>query len=224
MKVTILPETMKDPITIIGRNIGICYGSDISDNEKNYKRGLNSIKAGHGRVLEFAEVYMSIQEVSARTIRQFYTHIGGSPTRVQESTRYIDYKDFNIITPPKIKANEQANEIFHKSAENIKQTMSQLKDLGIAKEDIAMLLPLGMETGVCCKHNMRNLTNMYEQRVCRRAYQEYRELMLSICAALQNYSPEWRELCNLLFKCKCQKTGYCVEEYSCGMMPKFDNN
>lgn len=215
---------MKDPITIIGRNIGICYGSDISDNEKNYKRGLNSIKAGHGRVLEFAEVYMSIQEVSARTIRQFYTHIGGSPTRVQESTRYIDYKDFNIITPPKIKANEQANEIFHKSAENIKQTMSQLKDLGIAKEDIAMLLPLGMETGVCCKHNMRNLTNMYEQRVCRRAYQEYRELMLSICAALQNYSPEWRELCNLLFKCKCQKTGYCVEEYSCGMMPKFDNN
>lgn len=224
MKVTILPETMKDPITIIGRNIGICYGSDISDNEKNYKRGLNSIKAGHGRVLEFAEVYMSIQEVSARTIRQFYTHIGGSPTRVQESTRYIDYKDFNIVTPPKIKANEQANEIFHKSAENIKQTMSQLKDLGIAKEDIAMLLPLGMETGVCCKHNMRNLTNMYEQRVCRRAYQEYRELMLSICAALQNYSPEWRELCNLLFKCKCQKTGYCVEEYSCGMMPKFDNN
>lgn len=215
---------MKDPITIIGRNIGICYGSDISDNEKNYKRGLNSIKAGHGRVLEFAEVYMSIQEVSARTIRQFYTHIGGSPTRVQESTRYIDYKDFNIVTPPKIKANEQANEIFHKSAENIKQTMSQLKDLGIAKEDIAMLLPLGMETGVCCKHNMRNLTNMYEQRVCRRAYQEYRELMLSICAALQNYSPEWRELCNLLFKCKCQKTGYCVEEYSCGMMPKFDNN
>lgn len=224
MKVTILPETMKNPITTIGRNIGICYGSDISDNEKNYKRGLNSIKAGHGRVLEFAEVYMSIQEVSARTIRQFYTHIGGSPTRVQESTRYIDYEDFNIITPPKIKTNEQANEIFHKCAENIKQTMSQLKDLGIAKEDVAMLLPLGMETGVCCKHNMRNLTNMYEQRICRRAYQEYRELMLNICAALQNYSPEWRELCNLLFKCKCQKTGYCVEEYSCGMMPKFDNN
>ncbi len=32
--ITILPETTKNPITLIGKRAGICYGSDISDDEK----------------------------------------------------------------------------------------------------------------------------------------------------------------------------------------------
>lgn len=53
-KVTILDETPKDVITLIGKCIGPCYGSDTTDSNKNYKRGMNSIKAGHGRALEYA--------------------------------------------------------------------------------------------------------------------------------------------------------------------------
>ena len=36
--VTILEKTMKDPISFIGECAGICWGSDTSDKEKNYKR------------------------------------------------------------------------------------------------------------------------------------------------------------------------------------------
>ena len=93
-KVIITDDTCKNPITMIGRMVGLCYGSDTSNDEKNYKRGYNCITSGHGRTIEFPDVYMHIEGYSARVIRELYTHIGGSPTRVQESTRYIDYSNF----------------------------------------------------------------------------------------------------------------------------------
>ena len=43
-KVTVQDKTMKDPITFVGKQAGICWGSDISDNEKNFKRGYQCIK------------------------------------------------------------------------------------------------------------------------------------------------------------------------------------
>ena len=40
-QVIILGETTKNPITLMGSRAGICWGSDITDHEKNYKRGLD---------------------------------------------------------------------------------------------------------------------------------------------------------------------------------------
>ena len=47
--ITILPETTKTPITLIGNRAGICWGADVTNAEKNYKRGVDCIKSGHGR-------------------------------------------------------------------------------------------------------------------------------------------------------------------------------
>ena len=55
----------------------------------------------------------------------------------------------------------------------------------------AMLLPLGMTTKSVDKRNVRNLIEMSHQRLCNRAYWEYRRLMGDICAALREYSEEW---------------------------------
>ena len=38
--ITILPETTKNPITLMGMRAGTCWNANITDNEKNYKRGL----------------------------------------------------------------------------------------------------------------------------------------------------------------------------------------
>lgn len=59
-----------NPITTIGRCVGGCYGSDTSDDAKNYKRGLNCIKDGHGRVLEYADVTLEIDGYSIKVIRE----------------------------------------------------------------------------------------------------------------------------------------------------------
>lgn len=219
-KVIIQEETNKFPITTIGKMIGICYGSDVSDPVKNYKRGLNCLKAGHGRVMEFATCFMSIQGYSARVIRELYTHIGGAPTRVQESTRYIDYSDFGYITPPSIYKDKDAEKEYIKAMSQIRKSTKILLSYGIPKEDVANILPLGMLTGISCHYNLRTLENMANQRLCTRAYWEYRKLMQDIKVALSEYSEEWEILCDMFFIPKCEKVGFCVEEYSCQRMPK----
>ncbi len=189
-RVIIQPETNPNPITTIGKMVGICYGSDVSDDTKNYKRGLNCMKAGHGRVMEFATCFMSIQGYSARVIRELYTHIGGAPTRVQESTRYIDYSKFDFIIPPTILKDKYAEDAYVGIMLDIQDTAQYLITRGIPKEDVANILPLGMKTGISCHYNLRTLENMANQRFCTRAYWEYRQLMKDMRQALSEYSEE----------------------------------
>ena len=96
---------------MIGKYAGVCWGANTSDNEKNYKRGLDCIESEHGRTWEFPDVYAIIDGYSAKVLREWYTHVGGSPTRLQASTRYINYSKndgFKYVTPPTIKKNTKA--------------------------------------------------------------------------------------------------------------------
>lgn len=220
-KVIIQDFTNKYPITMIGTEAGICYGSDISDPIKNYKRGIECLENNHGRTWEFPDVYMILDGYSARVIREWYTHIGGMPTRLQESTRYVNYaKGFGYFTPPSIENSKKAKEIYDDLMQYIQKSLMQLEELGIPKEDSANGLPLGMETKVVCKHNFRNLADMSNQRECNRAYHEYRKVFKDLCVALSNYSEEWKYLVENHFMPKCDKYGYCTEKKSCGRKAK----
>lgn len=220
-KITILEETTLNPISLMGRRAGVCWGADITDAAKNYKRGLDCLTSGHGRVMEYVNVEMVIDGYSARVIREWYTHLGGAPTRLQASTRYISYDSFAYIVPPRIAANEEAAEKYNAMMKNISDTCRYLEsECGIPREDAAMLLPLGMETKIVDKRNLRNLVDMSGQRMCIRAYWEYRQLFNDICKALSELSDEWKYIVDNYFKPKCEKTGYCTEKKSCGRMPK----
>ena len=83
-----------------------------------------------------------------------------------------------------------------------------------------MLLPLGMETKVVDKRNLRNLVDMSGQRMCTRAYWEYRQMFNDIANALSEISEEWKYIVDNYFMPKCEKTGYCTERKSCGRKPK----
>ena len=215
MSITILNTTTKNPITTIGERAGVCYGSNIGDPEKNYKRGLDCIKSGHGRSLEFVNIEMILDGYSSRVIREWYTHIGGAPTRLQASTRYINYNDFKYYTPDSIKENADALCEYENLMLNIKIAYKTLMDIGISKEDCANILPLGLLTKIVDKRNLRNLVDMSHQRLCNRAYKEYRDLMHDIIEALSNYSDEWKTVCKMLLVPKCEFFGKCTETYSC---------
>lgn len=220
-KITILPETTKNPITLIGQRAGVCWGADISDNEKNYKRGLDCIKSEHGRALEYVNVEIVIEGYSAKTIREWYTHIGGSPSRLQSSTRYIDYKNFKYITPFTIELNDEAKKIYEDTMQNISENIEKLEALGIPREDASMLLPFGMETKIVDKRNLRSYIDMSKQRECKRAFWEYRELLFKdIKKALSEISDEWDFLVKTQFRPKCEYLGYCPEKHSCGRKKK----
>lgn len=220
--VTILEETTKNPITLIGQRSGVCWGADVSDDTKNYKRGMDCILANHGRTLEYVNIEMILDGYSARVIREWYTHIGGAPTRLQASTRYINYNDFDFITPSSIKNNKDndAWNLYASTINTIKENCKKLEDIGVPREDIAMLLPLGMSTKVVDKRNLRNLMDMSNQRMCTRAYWEYRQMFRDICNALREISDEWQWIVDNIFMPKCEKVGYCTENKSCGRKEK----
>lgn len=221
--ITILPETTKNPITLMGARAGVCWGADVSNNEKNYKRGLDCIKSGHGRVMEYVNVEMIIDGYSAKVLREYYTHIGGSPTRLQASTRYINYSKgdgFAYITPDSIVKNEAKiawDAWMHTINDAIKTLIAEYN---IPVEDATMLLPLAYSSKMVDRRNLRNFVDMSRQRMCSRAYWEYRELFKDICNALREYSDEWKWIVDNLFHAKCDEAGYCTESKSCGRKPK----
>lgn len=216
MGITILEETTRNPISLMGERAGVCWGADIADSSKNYKRGLECINSGHHRVMEYVNIEMIIDGYSARVIREWYTHIGGAPTRLQASTRYIDYGKFECIIPNSIMNNRDALEVYFDAVNQIRASLQELDRIGVPREDSAMLLPLGMTTKIVDKRNLRNLIEMSHQRLCTRAFWEYRQLMRDVMDALREYSEEWKYLVDNYFVPKCEFMGYCNERNSCG--------
>lgn len=210
-------RTERDPLCHIGENAGICWGADVSDEKKNIERGKNCMKSGHMRCAEYPDVEMIVDEFSARCIREAYTHIIGV-TRLQESTRYVNCADFGYYTPYGI--TEEQKEVYDDIMKEIMKSYETLLDLGMSKEDSANILPLGMNTKIVWKINLRALIHFMNMRMCNRAYKEIRQLCKEIKDLLSNYSDEWKWICDNYFVPNCKMIGYCMEEKCCGFMPK----
>jgi thymidylate synthase (FAD) len=217
--VTVLDTTTLNPITLMGERAGVCWGGDISDSKKNYKRGLSCLKSNHGRVLEYVNVELIIDGYSSKVMREWYTHIGGMPSRLQSSTRYINYDNFETVIPKSVKSNNSALCVWEECIETIRDSIKTLKDLGIPNEDANGLLTLSTTTRVVDKRNLRNYIDMSGNRMCTRAYWEYRDLFDDICAELSKLSDEWKYIVDTYFKPKCEKLGYCPEDNGCGIYP-----
>ena len=129
-------------------------------------------------------------------------------------------KDFAYVMPPSVRKNEEAKKIYEETMAAITKACSELEaNCGIPREDAAMLLPLGMCTKIVDKRNVRNLIDMSHQRLCTRAYWEYRQLMHDLMDALREYSEEWAYLVDNYFVPKCDVAGYCTEAKCCGRKP-----
>ena len=205
-QIKIINYTSK-PITFIGKIAGVCYGSNTEKDNLNYKRGLRNIKDNHGRTFEFVDVVMVLDGYSARVIRELYTHIQGT-SRLQASTRYIDYSDkFEYYTPETLKNNE----VYHKTMNHIQDAYQELLNSGYKKEDLGNLLPLGLNTKMVLKINLRAILHMAEVRMCSRAYVEYQELMKDMQKALSELDEEWLELSKMMEP----RCAICTEKENC---------
>lgn len=219
--IEILQETTKNPLQKIGQVAGVCWNGDITDSEKNKKRALDCIRSNHGRTLEYVDVELVLDGYSAKMIRELYTHIGGSPTRLQSSTRYLDYsKGFDAVIPESVERNENALQVWNKAIDHISESMKELKTLGVPVEDLTNLLPLAYKTKMVWKVNLRTLANFMNQRMCNRAYWEIKKFAYELKRELSAYSDEWEKVADLLFVPKCERDGFCTETKCCGRKPK----
>lgn len=201
------------PLTLMGDVASICWNSNPSP-----QIGIDCIESNHGRILEYIDVIVEMDEYSARCIRELYTHIVGT-TRVQQSTRYVDMNNFKYYTPNSIKNNPEALEVYNNSMQTVAKTYNKLQNLGIPREDCANVLPLGSHTKIVLKINGRAILHMAEIRTCNRALKEYRDLMKEFLSIISALDDEWGKIISYA-KPKCEILGYCPEKNSCGKYPQ----
>lgn len=231
MEIELLDGTTENPLQKMGYNAGVCWAAPLDDAEKNRKRAISCIKAGHGRVLEYVDVEMVISGASARCLRELYTHIGGSPTRLQSSTRYVsEEQGFDYYIPPKIENNEELKPIYEEGMELIQKTYNSLMARKATKEDAANILPLGMESKMVWKINLRALINFMNRRLCTRALKEIRDLSIEIKDRLAEKNEEWAWIAENLFVPTCEIYKYrnpnlvfCPEQQCCGKHKKIED-
>jgi len=207
----------KNPLSLMGECASYCWDSNPSP-----QIGIDCIESNHSRVLEYADVTLQISGYSARVIREIYTHISGT-SRLQASTRYIKYGEFDYIIPQSITKNNLALETYKNIMSNIMDAYKKLEDLGIPKEDIANILPLGMESKMVLKINARAILHMVEVRECTRAYWEFRKFIKELKSIVSDLDSEWEKIISYA-KVKCEVLGYCNEKNSCGKFTKKGEN
>lgn len=178
--------------------------------------------------MEYVDLELVISDMSARAMRELYTHIAGV-SRLQSSTRYVSEEDgFGFYTPPKIANNDEANEIYTDTMAKIQEGYNKELELGITKEDAANLLPLGMDSKMVWKINLRSLVNFMNRRLCNRAYIEIRDFAKELKNLLASQNEEWKWIADSLFVPMCEIYKYmnpalvfCPEAQCCGKHKKL---
>ena len=199
----------EDPLGVMSIVASSCW-----DSKPNKKIAIDCLEANHGRVFEYVDMIVVLTDYSARMIRELYTHTVGV-TKLQSSTRYVNYENFKFYTPPSLKGNKK----YKDAMSNLSSIYSSLLEDGYKKEDLGNLLPLGMTTKVVVKINLRALLHMFELRTCNRTYIEFRTFMKDLKKTISNLNTDWKYIMDNYAVTKCDKTNYCDERKSCGKHP-----
>ena len=134
----------------------------------------------------------------------------------QQSQRYIQFDNIEVIIPPSIKLDSYALDAYINMMNTIEQTYLYLvNDRNIPAEDARYVLPNAAATSIVTTMNLRELLHFFKERCCYRAQWEIRDVsnqMLAICKDLfpsifENAGP------------KCMALHKCPETDSCDVKP-----
>ena len=176
MKVTLIQAT-PNPIETIAHIASICYDSDP-------KNPLGLVKHlyrnGHLSVMEHIYFTFKIEGISRACSHQLVRHRHCSFT--QRSQRYCSEDGFKVILPPSIEKNYSSECDYDHIVRDIDETYAELQNSGIPNEDARYVLPNACETSLYLSCNLRELIHMSNERLCRRAQWEIRELVKQMVA------------------------------------------
>lgn len=162
------------------------------DLENNSKQELDLILdqvvgMGHTSVVEHATFTFAISDVSRSLTHQLVRHRMASYS--QQSQRYVNLKEPNYVTPPKIAKNSSMKKAYDKTMGNIWSEYNKLLELGIPPEDARYVLPNATCTNIIVSMNARSLLNFFELRCCQHAQWEIRELANRMLKEVKKVAP-----------------------------------
>lgn len=175
------------PEHIIVKAGRICYGGSIVDtvNPGNFIR--QRIKAGHESILEHASATFEISGISRACSHQLVRHRLASYS--QESQRYVDMSDPEVVVPDAIVDNPDAFTIWSRFMEQVKETYQDLRALGVRKEDARFALPNAAATRIVVTMNFRELRHFFRLRLAKDAQWEIRQLAGAMLHLVKKQAP-----------------------------------
>ena len=164
------------PEELIARAGRVCYKSEKRGELDKFIRA--RIRQGHSSILEHVQLTFEISGISRACLAQLARHRIASYS--VESQRRVDATDTKFITPPSMRANSEAMEIFNEVTSAAIVAYEALRGLGVKKEDSRYVLPTAAEMKLVMSMNVRSLRNFFETRLGGGAQWEIRALAVEI--------------------------------------------
>ncbi len=156
--------------------------------DKELKAILEQVTSlGHTSVIEHTNFTFAISDVSRSLTHQLVRHRIAS--YAQQSQRYVDFKEPNYVTPPKIAKNKQMKKAYDDTMKTIWEQYNNLLDMGIPAEDSRFVLPNAACTNIMVTMNARSLLNFFELRCCQHAQWEIRQLANKMLKEVKKVAP-----------------------------------
>jgi thymidylate synthase (FAD) len=181
-------EELQHQLRIVERMGRLCYDSNSANNNESaesFTRRL--ITQTHTSVIEHSLLSVILTGVSRGLTHELvrHRHTANSPAISQQSTRYVNCGDFDLIVPSHLAASEKA-------ADYSKRLVDIYADLiadGWKKEDARQFLPTGVATKIGLSANFSEWRYIMMRRVAGDAHWEIRTLMSSLLIDLKRLLP-----------------------------------
>jgi thymidylate synthase (FAD) len=163
----------------------VCYRSEKQGEAGKFLRA--RIREGHESIIEHASLTFEISGISRACTHQLVRHRIASYS--QESQRYVDLSDPELVVPPSIAQNPEAMRIWDDLTGRMKRAYRDLLELRIRKEDSRFLLPNATATRIVVTMNFRELGHFFRIRCDRAAQWEIRALATEMLKLAYQVAP-----------------------------------
>jgi thymidylate synthase (FAD) len=163
----------------------VCYRSESRGNPAAFLRA--RLREGHESIIEHASATFEISGISRACSHQLVRHRLASYS--QESQRYVDMSDPDRVVPDAIRASPEAYGVWSSFVDQVKDIYSELRGLGIRKEDARFVLPNAAETRIVMTMNFRELRHFFRLRLAPEAQWEIRHVALEVLKQLAPHAP-----------------------------------
>ena len=198
MNVTLIQQTA-NPIETIAKIASICYDSDPKNPMALVK---HLYRNGHHSVFEHIYFTFKVEGISRACSHQLVRHRHCSFT--QRSQRYCSEDGFGFVTPSSIGIDAFANDMAE-----IKDWYEDYQRSGVPNEDTRYVLPNACKTSLYISCNLRELIHMANERLCKRAQWEIREVVQKMRSSVDD-DLQWM----LVPKCR---SGYIICNSPCNI-------
>lgn len=158
----------------------VCYQSERRGNPAAFIRA--RLRDGHESIIEHACATFEISGISRACSHQLVRHRIASYS--QESQRYVDMSDPEMVTPEAVRANPQAQAVWDGLMGHVKTAYAQLREAGVLKEDARFVLPNAAATRLVVTMNFRELLHFFRLRITPEAQWEIRQAAVAMLELL----------------------------------------